>query len=88
MLPPFVVPYGEVAALFVSVEVPSFGQSAGVPQAPVKSRLSGLSGPMTEATLQCCSRNERSPPAFDVLQTLVAPVKIVFVRTGSEITAE
>ena len=88
MLPPFVVPYGDVAVLFVSVDVPSFGQSAGLPQAPVKRKLSGLSGPMIEATLQCASRKARSPPAFDVLQTLCAPMKIVFVRSGSEMTAE
>src|SRR4051812_48567525 len=83
VLPPFVVPYGDVAVLFVSVDVPSFGQSAGEPQAPVNCRLLA-SLPGIVVTLQCASRKARSPPPVDVLQTLCAPRKIVFVRTGSE----
>src|SRR5262249_7609304 len=35
VLPPFVVPYGDVAPALVNVDVPSFSQSAAVPHAPV-----------------------------------------------------
>src|SRR3954462_1658783 len=83
VLPVFVGPQ----VVPVSVAVPSFGQSAGEPQAPVNCRLLG-SLPGIVVTLQCASRNERSPPPVDVRQTLCAPTKIVFVRPGSETVGE
>src|SRR5215204_3160145 len=81
LLPPFVVPNGEVAVLFVSVTLPSGGQSAAEPHGPVK--ITGLG---TTATLQFSSRNARSPPAFCVRQIRWAPTKIVFETSGSEMT--